>query len=125
MSKVTAFEAKTRFGELLERVSRGEEVVITRHNRPVAKLVPIAPSAPDAAARRAAVNALLRGARGRLLDGAKPLLGVAQCIACPSGLFDHDARLRQARLPFEGNSPGERQPALRAGDMLRIRHAKG
>ena len=29
MAKVTAFEAKTRFGELLERVSRGEEVVIT------------------------------------------------------------------------------------------------
>jgi prevent-host-death family protein len=40
MSKVTAFEAKTRFGELLDRVSRGEEVVITRHDRPVARLVP-------------------------------------------------------------------------------------
>lgn len=40
MAKVTAFEAKTRFGELLERVSRGEEVVITRHDRPVARLVP-------------------------------------------------------------------------------------
>jgi hypothetical protein len=26
MPKVTAFEARTRFGELLERVSRGEEV---------------------------------------------------------------------------------------------------
>lgn len=40
MAKVTAFEAKTRFGELLERVSKGEEVVITRHDRPVARLVP-------------------------------------------------------------------------------------
>jgi prevent-host-death family protein len=40
MSKVTAFEAKTRFGELLERVSKGEEVVITRHDKPVARLVP-------------------------------------------------------------------------------------
>ena len=40
MAKVTAFEAKTRFGELLERVSRGEEVVITRHDKPVARLVP-------------------------------------------------------------------------------------
>jgi prevent-host-death family protein len=39
--KVTAFEAKTRFGELLERVSRGEEVVITRHDKPVARLVPM------------------------------------------------------------------------------------
>lgn len=40
MGKVTAFEAKTRFGELLDRVCRGEEVVITRHDRAVARLVP-------------------------------------------------------------------------------------
>jgi prevent-host-death family protein len=40
MAKVTAFEAKTRFGELLERVAQGEEIVITRHDRPVARLVP-------------------------------------------------------------------------------------
>ena len=40
MATVTAFEAKTRFGELLERVSKGEEVVITRHDRPVARLIP-------------------------------------------------------------------------------------
>lgn len=40
MAIVTAFEAKTRFGELLERVARGEEVVITRHDKPVARLVP-------------------------------------------------------------------------------------
>lgn len=38
-TKVTAFEAKTRFGELLERVANGEEVVITRHDKPVARLV--------------------------------------------------------------------------------------
>jgi prevent-host-death family protein len=40
MATVTAFEAKTRFGELLERVANGEEVVITRHDKPVARLVP-------------------------------------------------------------------------------------
>ena len=40
MATVTAFEAKTRFGELLDRVSKGEEVVITRHDKPVARLVP-------------------------------------------------------------------------------------
>lgn len=40
MATITAFEAKTRFGELLDRVSRGEEVVITRHDKPVARLVP-------------------------------------------------------------------------------------
>jgi prevent-host-death family protein len=40
MSIVSAFEAKTRFGELLDRVVRGEEIVITRHEKPVARLVP-------------------------------------------------------------------------------------
>ena len=40
MAAVTAFEAKTRFGEPLERVSLGEEIVITRHDQPVARIVP-------------------------------------------------------------------------------------
>lgn len=39
MPKMTAFEAKTRFGELLQRVERGEEIVITRHDRPIARVV--------------------------------------------------------------------------------------
>jgi len=38
--RVTAFDAKTRFGELLDRVARGEEIVITRHDHPVARIVP-------------------------------------------------------------------------------------
>ena len=40
MARVTAFEAKTRFGKLLERVARGEEIVITKHEKPVARIVP-------------------------------------------------------------------------------------
>jgi prevent-host-death family protein len=40
MATITAFEAKTRFGELLERVSKGEEIIITRHDKPVARIVP-------------------------------------------------------------------------------------
>mgnify|MGYP003346583903 CR=1 FL=1 len=47
MAQVTAFEAKTRFGELLERVARGEEVVITRHDKPVARLIPEGPRRLD------------------------------------------------------------------------------
>jgi len=39
MSKVTALQAKTRFGKLLERVGRGEEIVITKHDKPVARIV--------------------------------------------------------------------------------------
>ena len=35
-----AFEAKNKFSELLERVGRGAEITITKHDRPVARLVP-------------------------------------------------------------------------------------
>jgi prevent-host-death family protein len=40
MATVTAFDAKTRFGELLDRVVDGEEIIITRHDKPVARIVP-------------------------------------------------------------------------------------
>lgn len=39
MATVPAFEAKTKFGELLDRVLEGEEIVITRHEKPVARLI--------------------------------------------------------------------------------------
>jgi prevent-host-death family protein len=39
MKTVTALEAKKHFGDLLDRVARGEEVVITRHDKPVARTV--------------------------------------------------------------------------------------
>jgi len=37
---IGAFEAKTKFSELLEQVSRGAEITITKHEKPVARLVP-------------------------------------------------------------------------------------
>ena len=37
---IGAFEAKTKFSEHLERVSEGAEITITKHERPVARLVP-------------------------------------------------------------------------------------
>jgi prevent-host-death family protein len=67
MTSIGLFEAKTHLSELVSRAERGEEVVITRHNRPVARLVAFAMPEPDAVARRAAVKALLSSARGRLL----------------------------------------------------------
>ena len=36
---VGAFEAKTHLSTLLDRVAAGEEVVITKHGRPVARLI--------------------------------------------------------------------------------------
>ena len=41
MTTVGSFEAKTNFSALLERAERGEQIVITRRGKPVAKLVPI------------------------------------------------------------------------------------
>jgi prevent-host-death family protein len=39
MITVGAFEAKTHLSSLLDRVAGGEEVVITKHGKPVARLV--------------------------------------------------------------------------------------
>jgi prevent-host-death family protein len=40
MIEIGAYEAKTRLSSLLDKVEQGEEVVITRHGRPIARLVP-------------------------------------------------------------------------------------
>jgi prevent-host-death family protein len=40
MAEIGAFEAKNTLGSLLDRVERGEEIVITRHGKAVARLVP-------------------------------------------------------------------------------------
>lgn len=63
MANVTAFEAKTRFGQLLERVARGEEVIITKHDKPVARLVP--EGRPSLATVRHAADGL-RQLKGRI-----------------------------------------------------------
>ena len=75
MATITAFEAKTRFGELLERVAKGEEVVISRHDRPVARIVPEGVRRQDEVRRAIAglreLQASIRARRGasrRLTD---------------------------------------------------------
>jgi len=40
MNEIGAFEAKNTLGTLLDRVERGEEIVITRHGKAIARLVP-------------------------------------------------------------------------------------
>lgn len=42
MAKVNVHEAKTNFSKLLVRIAKGEEVVICRSGKPVARLVPMA-----------------------------------------------------------------------------------
>lgn len=41
MKTVGVFEAKTKLTALLEQVARGEQVTITKHGTPVARLVPV------------------------------------------------------------------------------------
>jgi prevent-host-death family protein len=40
MTTIGAFEAKNTLGTLLDRVESGEEIIITRHGKAVARLVP-------------------------------------------------------------------------------------
>jgi prevent-host-death family protein len=52
METVGLVEAKTHLSELVARAEQGEEVIITRHNKPVAKLVPIGEVSPELVAQR-------------------------------------------------------------------------
>lgn len=58
---VGAFDAKTRFGDLLDRVEQGEVVVITRHGHPVARLVPFDEAIDRERARAAAARLMTFG----------------------------------------------------------------
>ncbi len=44
MTTVGAYEAKTQLARLLERVAKGERIVITKHGVPVAVLEPVPPA---------------------------------------------------------------------------------
>jgi prevent-host-death family protein len=51
--EIGAFEAKNKLGMLLDRVEGGEEIIITRHGKPVARLVPTTPRIDEGQARAA------------------------------------------------------------------------
>jgi len=67
MITVGAFEAKTHLSTLLERVSRGEEVLITRHGKAIARLVPA--ETADRERIDAAINKLKAARAGVRLGG--------------------------------------------------------
>jgi prevent-host-death family protein len=68
MREMGAFEAKNKFGHLLDQVEHGEEIVITRRGRAVARIVPADPGFDRDKARRA-VAGILETSRGVTLDG--------------------------------------------------------
>jgi prevent-host-death family protein len=54
MREVQASQAKTHLPDLLDQVERGETIVITRHGRPIARLV------PESGRRQDEIDAALR-----------------------------------------------------------------
>jgi prevent-host-death family protein len=67
---VGAHEAKTHWFELLEKVGAGEEITITKHGAPVAKLVPVRKEASKEE-RIAAIAQIQKLATGLSLRGIK------------------------------------------------------
>jgi len=53
MNEIGSFDAKNKLSELLAKAERGEEIVITRRGRPVAKLGPVTPHHDVEGARKA------------------------------------------------------------------------
>jgi len=58
METVGAFEAKTHLSNLLDRVSKGETITITRHGVPTALLIPF-----DTAAKKLTHTSIVQGMR--------------------------------------------------------------
>jgi len=69
-NRVGAYDAKTHLSELLEKVEAGEEITITKHGAPIAKLVPIKKEA-SAEERVAAIRRIQTLSRGLSLSGLK------------------------------------------------------
>jgi prevent-host-death family protein len=63
MKEIGAFEAKNTLDALLDRVQRGEEIIITRHGKPVARLVPISERIDRSQARATVQRIRERAAR--------------------------------------------------------------
>lgn len=67
MATIGSFEAKTKFSALLERVEQGEQILITRRGKPVARLMPIAPARKEKVS--AAMEKLRKLRKGTTLGG--------------------------------------------------------
>jgi prevent-host-death family protein len=72
MREIGAFEAKNKLDQLLDIVERGEEVVITRHGKEVARLVPVRPATSREEARAALQRIRARAERAQLGRVSRP-----------------------------------------------------
>jgi prevent-host-death family protein len=72
--QISAKDAKNKFSELLDRAEAGETVVVTRHGKPVADLVPHAP-------KKGGINFAA-------LDAIKKELGITHLVSYIAPDFD-------------------------------------
>lgn len=69
MREIAATEAKSKFLQFLDEVERGETIRITRHGRPIARIVPDAEARAEAADRAvAAIRAIRKQSKGMTIE---------------------------------------------------------
>lgn len=61
-------ELKASLSEALARVKAGEEILVTEHGRPIAKIVPLPSASPEAAANELVRAGILRAPEAALDD---------------------------------------------------------
>jgi len=69
MQTIGTFEAKTHLTRLLDRVAAGEQITITRHGTPIARLVPVKPTGSRQI--RETIAKLKQFSKSQTLDGFK------------------------------------------------------
>ncbi len=109
MATINVHAAKTHFSRLLERVEQGEEVVIARAGKPVARLVPMEPAAEPR-----------RPGSARGLAGS-PRTSTRRCRTSSWPPSADAAAARHARLPLVG----VRRPAPLVGRPRPDRRSRG
>ncbi|MBM3551576.1 MAG: type II toxin-antitoxin system prevent-host-death family antitoxin [Alphaproteobacteria bacterium] len=83
--KISVTEAKAQLTELVRRAEAGEEIILTRHDQPAARLVP-------------ATAALDRKARRKLLEAVR-VSGASKAAAGPDAARSHDFLYDERGLP--------------------------
>ena len=83
--KISVSEAKAQLTDLVRRAERGEEVILTRHGQPAARLLPME-AHPNRAHRRAVLEKVIAAARVRGPDGGPDAAHAADFLYGEDGL---------------------------------------
>lgn len=67
MRQIGSYELKTQLSEVLDAVEHGQPVVVTRHGKPIARIIP--PEAAERAEASQAVKAIMAFPRTPLPEG--------------------------------------------------------